>query len=793
MTITVTRSGEGRTFSIGENTAEAARLAAAAESEADRAEAAATDVADTVESLVEQQVIGRPATPVDGAGFAEGTYVFATPVALDGTLRKVRVWGRTTSTLKIRRFSKSGDTFTQVGADTNISIVVGLNEVDVSIAVLAGEFVGFYSPLGVVSYLNDTSDSGGYYNSSADSTSFTDASVNTSLQLQIGFDIASPYVTKSRVQGLESDVTAAQATVLATSTGLEEITSRASLVIEDYAATTQFGTTLAGWAGAVLLEGVAVGTALKRIGFDRVYVGPSATKVRLQIYSRPDGTTAAPPTACTLVFEKDYTLAELGLTAGSGTRETVLFEFPVDFIKSESAHLAWRWEALDGADARQPGSIGFLPDASATASERGWFYQTTGSSSYNAVSAPNRVSVRVARDRFVLASAPSGGIFEAASAEIAVDGSDVVVTGTLYAPGGDGASISGTLTPALASAGKERMDKIVVDRSTGALSLVAGDERDEQLDSLEWQADTPANSLVLGRARVTDAQIDVISSAAFRGVVKRGTEAEVSWMVDRNRRLLRGVLGKAMRGDPINLGGYGDSITAFQANSPSYVANGTFRDRAADAYLANYPADSKALLTLYDTGDGAGQVHTRLGWNWEIKSALDELAGAQVVQYLNYGIGSTTSENSEPVAGRGNGLWPARIAVPLGDSLDAVVIAFGMNERGQSYTYSNIVNMIEQFQAAGAAAIVMGVPRPNAVEDVAAWRFTNEALEAAAMDAGAAYISTLLVADDGYLGGLGVPAEALCSANTLTGGNNHPGIYEINRYGQAAVAQLGIS
>jgi hypothetical protein len=56
----------------------------------------------------------------------------------------------------------------------------------------------------------------------------------------------------------------------------------------------------------------------------------------------------------------------------------------------------------------------------------------------------------------------------------------------------------------------------------------------------------------------------------------------------------------------------------------------------------------------------------------------------------------------------------------------------------------------------------------------------------------AAYISTQAIAGDGNLGGIGVPAEALASTNTITGGNNHPGIYEHRIYGEAAVLQLGL-
>ena len=353
-----------------------------------------------------------------------------------------------------------------------------------------------------------------------------------------------------------------------------------------------------------------------------------------------------------------------------------------------------------------------------------------------------------------------------------------------------GAAVSASLTVPFAASGKERMDLVVVDPGTRTISRVAGAERTAQLDALEWQGN-PGGQTIVGRARVTDGAVTTVETGLWRGVTFIGQNRAEEARIARNRCILAPLVAAATAGSAITLGGYGDSITALQSNVPDYVANGILRDRAL-SYLANYPADTKALVATYDTGDGAGQVHTRLGWNWHIKAALEALGGSSV-SYLNYGIGATTSQNTEPVAGRGNGLWPARIAVPLGAGLDAVVIGFGMNERGQSYTYANIVNMIGQFQGAGAICIVIGCPRPNANQDAAAWRLTNDALESAAHDAGAAFVSTTAIADDGLtLGGIGVPAESLASANTISGGNNHPGIWELTRYGESAVRQLGL-
>lgn len=354
-----------------------------------------------------------------------------------------------------------------------------------------------------------------------------------------------------------------------------------------------------------------------------------------------------------------------------------------------------------------------------------------------------------------------------------------------------GDRVNTSVTVSYASAGKERMDKIVMDDATGAVSVVAGSERNEQLDSMEWQGDEGAGKTIIGRARVTDAEVNVAECGLWRGVTFIGQNRAEEARIERNRGILAALIAKAEAGTAINLGGYGDSITAIESGLSAYTANGVYRDRGL-TYLVNYGSDTRFLIPTYDTGDGAGQVHTRIGWNWQIKAALEAVNGSTVT-YLNYGIGATTSQNNEPVAGRGGGLWPARIAEPLGDSLDAVVIGFGMNERGQSYTYANVVNMIGQFQGVGTACIVIGCPRPNANQDEGPWIYTNDALESAAYDAGAAFISTEAITADGIqLGGIGIPAESLAAANTASGGNNHPGWWELNRYGESAVRQLGL-
>lgn len=274
-----------------------------------------------------------------------------------------------------------------------------------------------------------------------------------------------------------------------------------------------------------------------------------------------------------------------------------------------------------------------------------------------------------------------------------------------------------------------------------------------------------------------------------------GYEGEHAALVQRNHHLIRKTYGKACRGAPIKLGGYGDSITGLQGGAvPPYTANGDSRDRVG--YLGSYPTDTRNSVPKYDLGRGVTD-NVKIGWNWAIKAALDAIAGSEQVTYLNYGIGSTTSaatQSGTPGDGRDNGLYPPRIAVPLAAGLDLVVIAFGMNERGSLATYANLVNMVGQFLAVGTEVALLGCPRPSSAfigNSTSAWRYTEDAIEAAAYDAGAAYISTAAIADDRNLGAIGLPAEALGATNISVAGN-HPGLFELAQYGRACVTQLGL-
>lgn len=340
------------------------------------------------------------------------------------------------------------------------------------------------------------------------------------------------------------------------------------------------------------------------------------------------------------------------------------------------------------------------------------------------------------------------------------------------------------------AAGGERIDYICVNRATQAVSVVEGVERVEtDHDAIEYPPTPTSQSQIVAALSVRDTGISLANAAEFRGLIKVGREGEFAAHVARNQLLIRRSMGKIMRGESINVGATGDSITALMVHDVTYpvgyAANGRSRDRP-DLYFTYYPLDTYSGIDLYDFGDGGGQVHCKVGHMWHVMRAMDERAGAPITTYYNYGIGSTNSSATED-----NGLYPARIAEPLGDPLDVIFIMFGMNERGSTSTYGNLVNMIGQHQNAGQEVVIVGCPRPNESYGLAGWRYTCDAAESAAMDAGAAFVSTAMLADERNLGAMRVPSRCLGSANIGVAGN-HPGIYELRMLGESCIAQLGL-
>lgn len=139
--------------------------------------------------LLVTQSIGATATPVTGTNVGNFTIVFGEAITYSGGLSSLAFWALATGTLKVRRFTKSGTTFTQVGSDLSVTVsATGLNTktpIDYgNFAVSEGEYLGFYGS-GIIPY---TGSGISYHAGSGDVTSFT-GSAQTNRNYQIAFEV----------------------------------------------------------------------------------------------------------------------------------------------------------------------------------------------------------------------------------------------------------------------------------------------------------------------------------------------------------------------------------------------------------------------------------------------------------------------------------------------------------------------------------------------------------------------------------------------------------------------------
>lgn len=253
--------------------------------------AAAASVSGITAKLSAIETIGRPIAtpPVTGAAVAANTYIFATPVVEPGVIEQVRAWGLTGGgTLKLRKFDRSGDTFTQSGSDVNVVLTAGagLKTVVVSLAVTAGQYVGYYAPASTLARNSTTADNGGFYTPpvAGDSTSFDDATPTTTLRHELGIDITYQSVTAAREATQDSDIAQLQD---------ESLDYEGRLTIVESTTTTQIigkqsdpitGSSIS--ANTYVLKDYVIGNG--RITAVRLYAGGSGT-FRVRIFDEADG------------------------------------------------------------------------------------------------------------------------------------------------------------------------------------------------------------------------------------------------------------------------------------------------------------------------------------------------------------------------------------------------------------------------------------------------------------------------------------------------------------------------
>ncbi|QQQ19682.1 SGNH/GDSL hydrolase family protein [Brevundimonas vitis] len=164
-------------------------------------------VDDVIESLTERTTRGRTVDPITGTSAAAGTFVDAVPMTADYEVETIRVWCATPgATLTPQAWSRSGTTMTLEASGQTFVLSSGLNVLTLTtpLTVLAGQYVGWDGSAGHMTYTSAAADGVGWWGGAAGATSFSDASLDTAIRLQIGFGLKRRAVTVERFAALET-------------------------------------------------------------------------------------------------------------------------------------------------------------------------------------------------------------------------------------------------------------------------------------------------------------------------------------------------------------------------------------------------------------------------------------------------------------------------------------------------------------------------------------------------------------------------------------------------------------
>lgn len=719
-----------------------------------------------------QQVIGANSTPATGTDTSNDVVrVWGAAVTYDGFINRFRIFANANGEVRLRRFTKSGDTFTQVGGDISLSVVAGLNTFTRSsgalplIEVNAGEYLGVYNRNGsALAYKTETGI--GWYSGDGNVTTFTDSTLSTAQTLQCDFRIEQKpdNIFDEKLDDLDSLIGRGQQTI-----GL----------------------------GRGLTPDTASGWVAKNTFIFRNPVIKSGRVQQMRIGCSSAGT---------FYFKRFTKSGDTFTQVGSdipiqiGNGDIILNDADLPYIEvnageylgfyrgnagivfnSDAAYASDPWYAASPA-----GNVSTLTDADTTSS----FIQMRIHVQMGGISGVNKrldliedsLSSEVRVEEYYNETVISASFVE--------DGLVAAVNVTTNRDGTE-ATYSNSVTFTAASVGTIRYDLLYLDGQAGTFGIIAGTERAND-PTYFAAANTNSKYIPIFRIRVTDTALVALPLWRLADGVDRSVQNQVMLDRARNRGLLRRFRDKVARGEAVRIVGFGDSITAIQNADPSAsTPNGVNRDVATqtDGYLTpKYGSDVLSAQTLYTSStlgrgnDGGGSIHTRIGFNWSLVADLEArgyVLGSTLF-YDNFGRGGKSS--ADAVSGGVATSWTTAAAALAGD---LVVVALGMNERGDSATEARMAVVIDTFLAAGSDVVVIGVPRPRS-GTLADWQYTNRVLARVAAYKGVAFINPASIADDRFIQALGFTSADICESN----GSNHPGIRELARYGEQLVAHV---
>lgn len=157
----------------------------------------------------EALTIGVQTEPVTGTNAGSGTYVFGEPVPAAGRIYGYWLWAAATTTITVKRFTKSGDVFTMVAGSQRDIVISSAGLIQGEFAsgyyADAGDYIGFYTPSGKLVYGADHGTSC-FYGAGNVTTNFTDTADNTN-GMMIGFHLYQPTINVARVEAIETELT----------------------------------------------------------------------------------------------------------------------------------------------------------------------------------------------------------------------------------------------------------------------------------------------------------------------------------------------------------------------------------------------------------------------------------------------------------------------------------------------------------------------------------------------------------------------------------------------------------
>lgn len=506
----------------------------------------------------------------------------------------------------------------------------------------------------------------------------------------------------------------------------------------------------------------------------------------IKVYSRPTASASiesAPPVADDTLLQTVYALpADLGVTPGAST--TVLASVALRPIMAQAATSYFvTVESWNASGALVNMGVGGVAGTESRQRRRGWYGNAN-----SMIGAGFMVTLGFKVQRYTpVALADEAYLDRVDYSSCSYSAFGVTTTATIDRNGAPFmAADSRTLTAA--ATGNVRYDTLYFDPELRVFGVASGGET--ATDAAERLAVLSSSKYQpLFNLRVTDT---AITDAVPLWRIDRNKDAHdiYSWLESERRRsrgCLPKTLAKIRKGSAIKIGVIGDSIAAMQystitedINSP----NGPNRDRAAQGYLnsGNIGADLLAAIPLYTSvglnvgraDDGAGAVHTKVGWLWELVLALQ--ATGLTVAYDNFAVGGYATANA--MSAGVPGAWVTN-AIALG--WDVAFLHFGKNEEGNTSTESNLVAIANAFLAAGIEVVMMGVTRSHAITAAQKqnWEYTQRAVGRAARYAGAAHVPTGALFDDRYIGAVGISPLDTSVTNQL----NHPGLMELKRVG----------